>query len=176
MRGHAPVRMKKVHEGKIIWNGFPKAMSYNEKLHDLFIYRYTLDDGFSIKETSLITNPHHATATSKSGAPRPLQRSIDITKRRIRFFHKWARNMGIVIAPQLNSDKEWILYNMQRAGQLKEYEKAVERAVNGAKHMLEIKKTIIAKGAKVRRRIAERTSQEIYLSVRRRRNKKAAYY
>jgi hypothetical protein len=171
MRTTSPVRMKKVHEGRMIWNGLPRTMKRLERIHELFIYRYSIEDGFSLKEFSLIMNQKHPVGTSKSGAPRPLEKSIKSTRRWLCFFTKWARNMAIVIAPQVNEKRESIYYNVQNRSQLREYEQFVLRSTNGALENLEIKKAIIQKGRKARVQIAESTSEEIMITCRRRKKK-----
>ena len=171
MRTTSPVRMKKVHEGRMIWNGLPRTMKRLERIHELFIYRYSIEDGFSLKEFSLIMNQKHPVGTSKSGAPRPLEKSIKSSRVWLGQFTKWARNMAIVIAPEKNSKGESIYYNVQNRKQLGEYEQMCLRSSKGALENLEIKKAIIAKGSKRRVKIAEETSEEIIISCRRRKKK-----
>lgn len=169
----SPIRMKKVLEGRVVWNSLEGT--YNERLHDFFKYRYTSDDGFSKKELALIIYPEKSFPTKKGGS-KPLVYAINRIEHILAQFRKWLLNQSLILVAENLLSGEWILYNVQKKKPIDRYEVAGKRVITGINDNIETAKKIHNLGRKQRLQKAEALTIAIQLKNRRKRKKAGGEY
>jgi len=171
--GFSPIRMKKVLEGRMVWNSLEG--NRNEKLHDFFKYRYTSDDGFSKKEMAMIIYPEK-TFPTKKGGEKPSLYSIDNVEHDLARFRKWLLNQSLILVCEKLFTGEWLLYNVQKKKSVDRYEVGGKKVITGINDNITKAKKIHNMGRKQRIQKAEELSQAIRLRAKRKRKKSGGEY
>jgi hypothetical protein len=171
--GFSPIRMKKVLEGRMVWNSL--VGTYNEKLHDFFKYRYTSDDGFSKKEMALIIFPDR-TAPTKKGGEKPSMVAIRYVEHALADFRKWLLNQSLILVCEKLLSGEWLLYNVQKRKAVDRYEVGGKKVITGINDNIIKANKIHSLGRKQRIQKAEALSIAIQLKAKRKRKKSGGEY